>query len=62
MRREWDVEDGVVGTITLALNATDEGIILDVFNAVGDSVLTEAMTADEWISWMLDRDEARRFG
>lgn len=64
MRREWDVEFDLDGAgslnLTLNLNATDEGIILDVVNSVGDVVLTEAMMADEWIQWMLDRDVARR--
>lgn len=66
MREEWDVEfeiDGPVSLmLTLCLNATDEGIVLDVVNPAGEVVLTEAMMADEWIQWMLDRDEDRRTG
>jgi hypothetical protein len=65
MRREWDVEFEIDGPVTLNLtlnlNATDEGIVLDVVNPVGEVVLTEAMMADEWIQWMLDRDEARKY-
>lgn len=65
VRREWDVEfeiDGPVAlNLSLNLNATDEGIVLDVVNSAGEVVLTEAMMADEWIQWMLDRDEARKY-
>lgn len=65
VRREWDVEFEIDGPVTLNLtlnlNATDEGIVLDVVNPAGEVVLTEAMMADEWIQWMLDRDEARKY-
>jgi hypothetical protein len=54
---EWElVEEGLVLTLT----TTDEGIILDVFDANREeSIYTEAMMVDEWIDWMRQRDIER---
>lgn len=53
----WEYEeDGEIFVLTMT--ATHEGIILDVFNGE-ESILTEAMTVDEWIDWMKQRDDER---
>lgn len=38
---------------------TDEGLIMDAFDAEGQPLYTEAMTAMEWFHWMAERDERR---
>lgn len=57
---EWEYEDENGKNLILTLTTTDEGIILDVFDHnSNESVLTEAMTVEEWIYWMINRDEER---
>ena len=57
---EWQYEDENGKNLILTLTTTDEGIILDVFDYnSNESVLTEAMTVEEWIYWMIKRDEER---
>ena len=57
---EWEYEDENGKNLILTLTTTDEGIILDVFDYnSNESVLTEAMTVEEWIYWMIKRDEER---
>ena len=50
--KEWDLEDGKILTVTF----TDEGVVFDVFDRHNQSsILTEAMTAQEWADWMYER-------
>lgn len=57
---EWEYEDENGRNLILTLTTTYEGIILDVFDEdSNESVLTEAMTVEEWIYWMIRRDEER---
>ena len=59
MWHEWEWDDnGKKFVLTVTTN--DEGIIFDVFdNEADESILTEAMTIDEWIEWMIQRDKER---
>ena len=58
--------DGVQFTVTsdrldglsLAVNATDEGLILDLYDKDGEVVGTQAMMYDEWADWILDDEGA----
>jgi hypothetical protein len=55
VNQTWYLTDDYQLTVTV----TDEGIILDVFHTdpaiASEPVLTEGMTAVEWVEWMADR-------
>jgi hypothetical protein len=51
-------EDDFEGGFTITVTKTDEGFVMDAYqNNV--LVLTEAMTAEEWLEWMADRQAFR---
>lgn len=63
MFHEWEWEDENGHTLVLTVTTTDEGIILDVFDEDREeSILTEGMTVEEWIEWMIQRDMERFSG
>jgi len=60
MLHEWQWVDEDNRILILTVTTTDEGIIFDVFDELGEqSILTEGMTVGEWIDWMIQRDEER---
>ncbi len=60
MFHEWQWVDENNRILIFTVTTTDEGIIFDVFDELGESsILTEAMTVGEWIDWMIQRDEER---
>ena len=57
---EWTVFDEDDNELVLTITTTEEGVILDVFDEDGEeSLYTEAMTANEWLDWMIERDQER---
>lgn len=42
---------------TLVVAATDEGLILDLFDRHGDVVGTQGMMYDEWANWVMALDD-----
>ena len=50
--KDWQMPDGKILTVTI----TDEGVVFDLFDRhEQSSILTEAMTAEEWVEWMEER-------
>lgn len=44
---------------SINFNVTDEGLIIDAFDSVGEPLYTEAKTALEWFHWMAEQAELR---
>lgn len=45
---------------SINFNLTEEGLVIDVFDGAGEPIYTEAMTAQEWFDWMVERDAQRQ--